>query len=623
MATAKKEEFQFKTEMSQLLHLLTHSLYTHKDVFLRELISNSTDALNKIHFASLTDDKVLGKDNELKIKINFDEKEKTFSIADNGVGMTNEELMNNIGTIAKSGTESFLEKLTGDKNKDIDLIGKFGVGFYSVFMVADEVTVESKSFQSEQAYKWISKGTGSYTIEKVDLKERGTKISFVLKKECEEFASKWKVDSVIRKYSDFVSFPIEVNGEKSNKSSAIWTRPKKEVKKDEYKEFFKYISNQMSDPMGHLHLSVEAPNQFKSILFIPGEKENEQFTTKLETHLHLYGKRIFIQDDCKELLPSWLRFVRGVVDSEDLPLNVSREVTQNSPVMGKIKKYLVRKLLSEFKSWAKKDEEKYHKFWDLFGNIIKEGLHQDVENRDKLLELYRCHSSSNPNNLISLGYYVGRMGEDQKDIYYVSGKSKEIIESSPNLEYFKKNNLEVLYLYEEIDDFIFPSLNQYKEKNFVGIAAAELKDEEDKSKEKDEKGLDSKSSEKLIQRFKSVLGDKVSDVVESIRLVSSPCTLVAPKDGMNAHMERMMKMMNQGMKSSKKVLEVNLKNKLVQNISKLMDKSPQDDMISECIEQLFDSASLQEGLLEDPSKMIPRVNALMEKVSSFHLNSLK
>ena len=620
---SKKEEFQFQAEMSQLLNLITHSLYTHREIFLRELVSNASDALNRIHFASLTDEKILGDDGDLKIDISLDEEKKTFSVSDNGDGMTREELISNIGTIASSGTSRFVEKMTGDSKTDLELIGKFGVGFYSVFMVAEEVTVESRSLQSDQGFRWISKGTGTFTIEEIKLDKRGTKISFKFKKDAEEFASKWRIESTIKKYSDFVSFPINLNEDKANQSTALWTKDKAEVTEEEYKEFFKYLANAQKDPMSWLHLSVEAPVQFKSILFIPQEVDRFLMSSETETKLQLHAKRIFIQNDCKELIPQWLRFVRGVVDSEDLDLNISRETIQKSVVMEKINKYLVRKLLGEFKDWATKEKEKFESFWKEFGYFVKEGIHTDFVNREKLIELYRCHSSHDPEKLTSLKDYVDRMGTDQEEIYYVYGRNQVAITNNPNIEYFVENSIEVLYLFDEIDEFIMPSIGTYKEKNLVSIDKADLKIEKKDKKDKDKEEISNTAKKKLLGYFKDILGDRVEDVIESNRLVESACTLVSTKDAMNPNMERMMKMMDKEFKGSKRVMEVNLQNSLIQYLSKIQEKFPQDPLLKDCIEQLFEGASLLEGNLEDPSKMIPRSTSIMEKATELYLKSIE
>lgn len=620
----EKQEYQFQAEMSHLLHLITNSLYTHREIFLRELISNASDALNKLHFLSLTDSSVLGDDPELKMDIKLDEEKKTFSITDNGIGMTHDELISNIGTIASSGTGKFFEKLTGDSKKDLELIGQFGVGFYAVFMVADEVTLDTRSYKGEQGYRWVSSGSGSFTIEPVELEKRGTTISFTFKEDAHEFASKWRIESTIKKYSDFVAYPITLNEEKANQSTALWARPKDEISEEEYSEFFKYIANATEEPFARLHLSVEAPVQFKAIMFIPQKADRFLFTQDLETRIHLYVKRVFIQSDCKELIPQWLRFVKGIVDSEDLDLNISREVTQKNVIMEKINKYLVRKLLGEFKDWADKDVEKYNTFWKEFGTFIKEGIHMDFSNREKLIELYRCYSSKDPDKLISFREYVERMPVDQEEIYYVYGKDKETIENSPNIEYFKKNDIEVLYLYDEIDDFIMPSIGSYQEKNLVGIDKADLKLKDDKGAAADDsEEMSDSGKKKLLGYFKDILGDRVQDVIESKRLVDSACTLVAPKDGMNANMERMMKMMDQNFQGSKKVLEVNLKNPLIKKLSSIQKMQPQDPILRDCIEQLFEGAQLLEGTLESPSKFVPRSTAMMEKAAEYYLKSLE
>lgn len=622
----EKQEYQFQAEMSHLLHLITHSLYTHREIFLRELISNAADALNKLHFLSLTDQTVLKEDAELKIDIKLDEDKKTFAITDNGIGMTHDELIENIGTIASSGTGKFFSKLTGDNKKDLELIGQFGVGFYAVFMVADEVTLDTRSYKSDQGYRWTSSGTGSYTIEPIDMPKRGTTVAFTFKKEAEEFASKWRLESTIKKYSDFVSYPISLNEEKTNKSTAIWARPKNEVTEEEYNEFFKYIANTTEDPMSCMHLSVEAPVQFKAIMYIPKQPDKFQFTQDLDTRIHLYVKRVFIQNDCKELIPQWLRFVKGIVDSEDLNLNISREVTQKNVIMEKINKYLVRKLIGEFTDWAEKDREKYNTFWKNFGTFIKEGIHMDFANREKLIELYRCYSSYDPEKLTSLKEYTERMGPDQDEIYYVYGRDRESIENSPNIEYFRKNNIEVLYLYDEVDDFIMPSIGQYREKNLVGVDKADLnlkKDQEKDKKEEEGEALSETAKKKLLGYFKDILGDRVEDVIESKRLVDSACTLVSPKDGMNANMERMMKMMDENFKGGKRVMEINLDNPLIKTLSKIQEKYPQDKLLRDCIEQLYEGASLLDGTLESPSKMVPRSTSIMEKAAELYFKSIE
>ena len=619
-------EYQFQAEMSQLLHLITHSLYSHREIFLRELISNASDALSKFHFLSLTSPEILEGDGELKIQVHLDEENKTLSIQDNGIGMTHEELIQSIGTIAKSGTAGFMSQMTGDKQKDLELIGRFGVGFYAVFMIADQVTVESKSYteKGNLGNRWTSEGTGTFNIEEIELEQRGTKISFKFKEDAEEFAHTHKIQDVIKKYSDFVSFPIELNGESANTSKAIWARPKSEITDEEYREFFNYINHVDGEPLEHLHLVAEAPVQFKSLLYVPSTPPANFFNPEdRNSKISLYVKKVFIQSDNQELLPGWLRFVSGVVDSEDLTLNVSREVTQDSPVMAKINTYLTKKLLSLFAKWAKDDAEKYNNFFKSFGNYIKEGIHTDFGNRDKLMELYRSPSSAEPAGLVSLEQYVERMTEEQSEIYYVYGKNQAAIESNPNLEYFKKNKIEVLYFYEDIDELVLGGVGTFKEKALVGIDKADLKLDSAQDDEKSEESATTQEEkDQVIELFKKVLGARVSDVIPSSRLVESPATLVAPKDSMGPQMERMMKMMDQNFAGSKRVMEINLSNPLVQNLGKIVEKSPNDPILADCVEQLFEGASLLEGNLEDPTQMVPRANRLMGMAAQLHLKAL-
>jgi len=620
-------EYKFQAEMSQLLHLITHSLYSHREIFLRELISNASDALSKLHFNALTSPELLKEDGELKILVTLDEETKTLSIQDNGIGMSHEELIKNIGTIANSGTAGFVSQMTGDKQKDMELIGRFGVGFYAVFMVAEQVTVESKSVseEGEMGNRWVSEGTGTFEIEPVKLDQRGTKITFKFKEDADEFAQLSKIKEVIKKYSDFVNFPIELNGESANTSNAIWSKNKSEVTDEEYKEFFEYINHGGGDALEHLHLIAEAPVQFKSLLYVPSTAPSNFFNPEdRDSKINLYVKKVFIQSDCKDLLPSWMRFISGVVDSEDLTLNVSREVTQNSPVMSKINNYLTKKLLSLFGKWAKSDKEKYETFYREFSNYLKEGLHTDFGNREKLLELYRSATSKEPAGLVSLAEYVERMPEDQSEIYFVYGKNQAAIESNPNLEYFKKNEIEVLYFYEDMDEFVIGGVGAYNEKPMVGIDKADLKFDKSSDETKEgEEPKDEAADNKVIELFKKVLGERVGDVIPSSRLVDSPATLVAPKDSMGPQMERMMKMMDKGFAGSKRVMEVNLSNPLIQNLGKIVASSPDDSILTDCVEQLFEGASLLEGNLEDPTLMVPRANRLMGVAAQLHLKSLE
>ena len=459
--TAKSEQFEFKAEMKKLLHLIVHSLYTHPEIFLRELISNSSDALNKVRFQSLTDKKILDPKTDLKISIIIDEKKRQFSIEDSGIGMTKDELLNELGTVAHSGTLDFLEKVQKEKKAvDGNLIGQFGVGFYSVFMVTDEVVVETRhANQDSKGYRWTSKGEGTFTIEEIERKERGTKISFSLKEDAAEFAEEYRVKEIIKKYSNFVDFPIYVGKEQVNRVTALWQQSKSEIKIEELEEFYKFLSNDFTAPLGHLHISIEGVVNFKALVFIPETAPPTFYREDLEKTLHLYSNKIFIQDNAKELIPEYLRFLKGVVDTEDLPLNVSREWIQSSPVITKIKNTLVTKILGFLEDWTKTEPEKYRKFYQNFGPLFKTGVNSDFTNRDKIIDLLRFETTTTePDQYTSLKNYVSRMKENQKEIYYLSGENREIIKRNPNLEYFRKNDIEVLLLTDPADIFIIPSI---------------------------------------------------------------------------------------------------------------------------------------------------------------------
>ena len=605
---AEKQTYQFKTEIEQLLDLLANALYTNKEIFLRELISNAADALNKIRFLSLTDSKILGDDAEFKIRIRFHEKEKTLEIEDNGVGMSEKELQENIGTIAKSGTLQFLKNIK--KDQSLEQIGKFGVGFYSVFMVTDKVVVESKHYKSKSACRWISEGKSNYTIEQIEKKTRGTKITFTLKKEEEEFANDLRLTHIIQKYSNFVPFPIELNGEKKNQPEAIWRKPKSALKETDYKQFFQQFSGAQGEPLLTIHYSVEAPVQFSALLFISKDKEINPFhPDNQELHrLHLYIKKVFIQDNCKGLVPQWMRFIHGVVDSEDLPLNISREVIQSSPVVAKISQLVTKKIISEFHKIAKSEKEKFAQLWENYGQFIKEGIYGDFENKDKLLKIYHIHSSKSPEKLVVLSEIIERRKEGTKEIYYIQGKNAAIIEAHPNVEYFLKNDIEILYLYQEIDEIIMPVIGSYKEVQLVSIDKAKLDEETEVGKEKNskvKKQVPSESEEKLLKYLKEILKDKVEDVVVSKRLVDSPCTLVSPQNAMDPAMERMMQMTQKDFKKTKKVLEINLKNPLIQKLEKIHSSNSKDEIVKDVAEQLFDNSELIEEASEQINSMIP------------------
>lgn len=605
--TTKAQEFEYKAEMKQMLHLIIHSLYTNKEIFLRELISNASDALNKIRFRMLTDKDVLDANADLKIKIEVNKEEHTLSVIDSGIGMTHEDLVERIGTVASSGTLEFVKQMQQQgKQLNAEMIGQFGVGFYSVFMVTDEVLLETRAADSDsKGYLWKSDGGGKYTIEEIEKSDRGTKITFKLKEDAWEFAEDYRIKHIIKKYSNFVDFPVYVGEEKVNTVEALWHRPKDDIKEDELNEFFKFVSNDFQDPAAHLQLNIEGAVNFKALLFIPESAPMSFFRNPDDfDSIHLYSNKIFIQDNCKELLPEYLRFIKGVVDTEDLPLNVSREVTQSSPVMVKIKNTLTSKILAFLKEMAEKEPEKFEKFNSNFGLLFKSGVNSDFTNRDKIIELLRFESTkTEKGKSTSLKDYTGRMGEKQKEIYFISGDHRESLEKNPKLEYFKKNDIEVLLLSEPIDVFIVPGINEYDKKPLKSIDKADLDLSSDEKDEKEE--LNEDLAKSLIDVFKETLGDKVEDVVASKRLVDSAVTLVSGKDGMDAQMEKMMKMMNKDFSGSKRILEVNMKHGVIKNLSRLNLASSTDPLLRKTILQLYESAELLEGNLNHQMNSLP------------------
>ena len=612
---APAQEFEYQAEMKQLLHLIVHSLYTHPEVFLRELISNASDAMNVVRFRQLTDTTMIDRDAPLEVRITMDKETRAFSIEDSGIGMTKEELINHIGTIARSGTLAFLQQVKKDqKSLDGDLIGQFGVGFYSTFMVTDEVTIETRhANQDSVGYRWKSLGEGKFSIEEIDRAKRGTKISFVLKEESKEFAEEWRVKQIIKKYSNFVDFPVYVGEEKVNTVTALWQKRKDDLKEEELNEFYKYLSNDFQAPLGYLHVALEGSVNFKSLLFIPETAPVALFSEKDYKGLHLYVNRVLIQDDCKDLLPEYLRFIKGVVDTEDLPLNVSREVTQNSPVMAKINKTLTGKVLGLLEDWAANDAAKYEKFYRGFSPLLKTGINTDFSNRDKLVNLLRFESSATEKGqFTSFKEYVARMASEQKEIYYVSGDHRETIERNPNLEYFKKHGIEVLFLTDPVDVFVVPSLIEYDKKPLKSIDKADI---EVKPEEANEAGLTESASTSLLTTFKELLLDKVEDVVASKRLVDSAVTLVVGKEGMDSQTERMMKMFNKEYAGSKKIMEVNLSHPLVKNLWHLHQQDSKSPLLKTMVWQLYEAALLLEGNLSSPTDFVARMTEIMERAT--------
>ncbi len=610
------QEFEYKAEMKQLLNLIVHSLYTHPEIFLRELVSNASDAMSKVRFARLTGSGQAGDEEELKISISVDKEKRSFVIEDNGVGMTEEELIANLGTVAKSGTLGFLQAMKEQQSGgqlDANLIGQFGVGFYSVFMVTDEVTVETLS-EGGEACRWRSNGEGTYTIEKIERAERGTRISFTLKEASAEFAEEYRIENIIRKYSNFVDYPIYLDGKKLNSVSALWQKSKSELKDEEVNEFYKFVSVDFQDPLDYLHISIEGVVSFKALLFLPKEAPMDMLYQQgaLENHgPQLYVRKVLIQHECKDLLPEYLRFITGVVDTEDLPLNVSREVVQSSPVMSKIRQILTGKIISWFESLASEQPEKFRQFYKAFGPVIKIGLNTDFANREKLIELLRFESTrTEEGGYVTLKEYVERMGEGQKEIYYLSGESRRQLLSQPNLEYFQKKGVEVLLLTDPVDVFVIPSINEYEKLPLKSIEKADIDfsvaDEEEKE------AVSGALIESLLKIFRETLGDRVENVVESHRLVNSPATLVGGSEAMDSQVEKMLKMMNKDAASAKKILEVNPSHPIIKNLASLSMLNEQDPVIRTVAEQLYEGALLLEGNLDSSVDFVARMNELIE-----------
>ncbi len=609
--SANIQQFEFKAEMKELLNLIVHSLYTHPEVFLRELVSNASDALNKVRFQRLTSTEILQPELELKININVDKENGTFTIEDTGIGMSYDDLINQIGTIASSGTKKLLASLKESNQKpDGNFIGQFGVGFYSVYMVTDEITIETRnSAPDSKSYKWVSNGQSNFTIEEIERENRGTKITFKLKDEHKEFTEDYRIKSTLRKYSNFVDFPIFVNNEEVNKVQALWHRKKEDIKEDELNEFYKFISNDFAEPLGHLHFSVEGNINFKALLFIPKSAPVAMLRDATEKSVQLYSSKIFIQDDAKELLPEYLRFLKGVVDTEDLPLNVSREVTQSSPLMTKIRNVITGKVLTLLEEWADKDKEKYNEFFTHFGPLFKTGVNSDFTNKNRLVELLRFESSATKaNEYTSFNGYTSRMKAEQTEIYFISGSYREQIEKNPNIEYFLKNDYEVLYLTDPVDIFTVPYIMEYDGKNIVSIDKANLNINKT---EAESDVVTEESTKTLIVKFKEVLGDKVEDVIESKRLVSSPVTLVVGSGGLDPQMEKIMQMMDKQYSASKRLMEINLEHPLIKNLSSLIAQNKNEELQNKTIIQLYEGALLIEGIMKSPSEFVSRMNELL------------
>ncbi|MCA9931805.1 MAG: molecular chaperone HtpG [Anaerolineales bacterium] len=614
------DSYNFKAEVKQLLQILVHSLYKEQDIFLRELISNASDAMTRMHFEMLTNRDVVDADAELAIHIDVPEvaedEPKKIVIKDSGIGMTRDELIYNLGTIAQSGAREFLSKLQEDTDIDpADVIGQFGVGFYSVFMVADEVRVVSRSYQKgAEAAAWISDGSDEFRIEPADKTDRGTELHITLRKDAADFANEWKLKQIVKKHSDFVRYPVYVGEEQANQQTPLWRKPASEIEADEYKSFYQQMTMDFEAPVATVHFSSDAPVHVRALLFVPAKREPGILAARKEPGVMLYSHNVLIQEYCTDLLPDWLKFVDGVVDSEDLPLNVSRETVQNNRMMRQLGKMVKGRVIRELKKLAKDEPDKYAAFWKEFGRVFKEGMAMDPTAKDEMLPLYRYASSTSEGKLVSLDEYVERMPESQEEIYFVLGDTNASVANSPHLDPFKARNIEVLYWTDPLDALIAPVMNEYKDKKLRNIddAGLELPELEEPEEEADTaEQLPEADFNRFVGRCVTTLGDRVIEVRESKVLKESPIRLVSPEDAQGREMERIQRLFGQEYEVPKRIMEVNRKHPLVASLAHLITEQPDSEVINLGIEQLYASALVQEGLHPNPVEMLPRIQELL------------
>ena len=637
---AHKETMGFQAEVKQLLKLVINSLYSNKEIFLRELVSNGADACDKLRFEGLSDDALYEDDPELKVEITFDKEAKTLVIEDNGIGMNRQEVMENIGTIARSGTKSFFEKLTGDQQQDSHLIGQFGVGFYSSFIIADEVTVETRraGLGAEHGVRWVSGGEGDYTLETIDKARRGTRISMHLRDEEEEFLDNWKLKSLVHKYSEHITLPIMMEPdapppaeegeepkevepwEQVNKATALWTLNRNEISEEEYKEFYKSVGHDWQDPMDWVHARVEGNLEYTQLLYIPAKAPFDLNDRERAHGIKLYVRRVFIMEDTEKLMPTYMRFVRGVIDSNDLPLNVSREILQSSKIVDQIKKGSVKKVLGLLEGIIKKaeegkGEEEYAKFWSEFGPVFKEGLIEDTSNQERIAKLCRFATSESEGSEqnTSLETYVERMKEGQNKIYFITAETYNGAKNSPHMEVFRKKGIEVLLLSDHVDEWVTQHLREFDGKSLQSITQGDLDlgELEDKD-EKEELKKEEENFKKLIEQMKEVLSEEVDDIRVTNRLTDSPACLVAGAGAMDANMERIMKSMGQEVPGSKRIMEINVEHPLIERLQNETD----DERFADWSRILFDQSLLAEGSqLDDPASFTRRLNGLLQTLA--------
>ena len=620
---AKSEKLNFQTEVKQLLNLMIHSLYSNKEIAIRELISNASDATDKLRFEALDNDKLYEGDSDLKVIVDFDSKANTLTITDNGIGMDRDDLVNNLGTIARSGTKEFLANMSGDNKKDANLIGQFGVGFYSSFIIAKEVTVQTRKAGNPQAYSWSSQADGEFTINEIEKESRGTSVILKLKDDEKEFTDAWRLQSIIRKYSDHISIPIQMYKtdmkkdelvkleelETINNTNAIWTRAKSEIKQKEYEEFYKSLSYDSEEPLAYYHNRVEGKTEYTSLLYLPKKAPFDLYDRENNNSIKLYVRKVFVMDANEKLIPQYLRFVKGVIDSQDLSLNVSREILQDSPLVDSIKSGVTKRVLSSLQTMSEKEPEKYQSFWNEFGKVLKEGPAEDFANKESIAKLLRFASSNTDEQSVSFENYIKNMPKEQESIYYITADSHQAAKNSPHLEIFKQKNIEVLLLSDRVDEWLVSSLHEFDGKKLQSIAKGDLDlGKLDTEEQKAEKEKIEKEAKSIVEKIKKSLGDKVKEVKVTHRLTNSPACLVVGEHDISGNLERILKAAGQSTPENKPILEVNPNHELIKKLEKIEENQLFNDYSS----VILDQAILAEGgQLDDPIGYVNKVNKFL------------
>jgi molecular chaperone HtpG len=620
---AKSEKLNFQTEVKQLLNLMIHSLYSNKEIAIRELISNASDATDKLRFEALDNDKLYEGDSDLKVIVDFDSKANTLTITDNGIGMDRDDLVNNLGTIARSGTKEFLANMSGDNKKDANLIGQFGVGFYSSFIIAKEVTVQTRKAGNTQAYSWSSQADGEFTINEIEKESRGTLVILKLKDDEKEFTDAWRLQSIIRKYSDHISIPIQMYKtdmkkdelvkleelETINNTNAIWTRAKSEIKQKEYEEFYKSLSYDSEEPLAYYHNRVEGKTEYTSLLYLPKKAPFDLYDRENNNSIKLYVRKVFVMDANEKLIPQYLRFVKGVIDSQDLSLNVSREILQDSPLVDSIKSGVTKRVLSSLQTMSEKEPEKYQSFWNEFGKVLKEGPAEDFANKESIAKLLRFASSNTDEQSVSFESYIKNMPKEQESIYYITADTYQAAKNSPHLEIFKQKNIEVLLLSDRVDEWLVSSLHEFDGKKLQSIAKGDLDlGKLDTEEQKAEKEKIEKEAKSIVEKIKKSLGDKVKEVKVTHRLTNSPACLVVGEHDISGNLERILKAAGQSTPENKPILEVNPNHELIKKLEKIEENQLFNDYSS----VIFDQAILAEGgQLDDPIGYVNKVNKFL------------